>query len=188
VRRIFVVAIAVAVVMVGCVEWPSRAAASPSSPSLVVQPTSGRVGSVVTVRIPAGCGQVVFGPVGATTDVSAVSTGERTFMQYVIPGFVGIPAISVVKGRYAFGVSCFKAGSVPSVENLVIPFTVTSTAAPTRFVAMVSTPDGDGYWLVQGDGDVHVFGDAVSYGSLTESGITPTASIVAMAATTDGKG
>ena len=187
-RWILALALAIAVVLVGCVEWPSKAIAAPPLASLVVQPTSGPVGSVVTVRVPAGCGQVVFGPVGATTDVSAVSTGARTLVQYVVPGFVGIPAIPVAQGRYAFGVSCFQAGSVPSVENLVIPFTVTSTAAPARFVAMAPTPDGGGYWLMQGDGDVHVFGNAVLYGSLTESGVTPAASIVAMAATTDGKG
>jgi len=109
-------------------------------------------------------------------------------MRYVIPDFVGIPGLPVVRGRYAFGVSCFKAGSVPSVDNLIVPFTVTAAAGPTRFVGIAATPGSGGYWLVQGDGDVHAFGDAVSYGSLTESGVTPAASIVSMAATTDGRG
>lgn len=187
-RRILGLVLAFAVGIIGCAVWPSKAMATPPLPSLVVQPTSGPVGSVVSVRVSAGCGQVVFGPVGATTDVTALGTGARPFMRYVIPGFVGIPASPVVRGRYAFGVSCFKAGSVSSIDNLVTPFTVTSAAAPTRFVAMAHTPDGGGYWLAQADGSVQVFGDAYSYGSLTELGVAPTASIVAMAATTDGRG
>ncbi len=109
-------------------------------------------------------------------------------MTYVIPDFAGIPGQAVLPGRYAFGVSCFEAGPVPSLKNLVVPFTVTAAAAPTRFVDMAAAPNSGGYWLVQRDGDVHAFGDAVSYGSLTESGVTPAASIVAMASTTDGRG
>jgi len=30
-------------------------------------------------------------------------------------------------------------------------------------VAMASTPDGDGYWLVTADGSVFAFGDAALY-------------------------
>jgi len=32
-------------------------------------------------------------------------------------------------------------------------------------VAMASTPDGHGYWLVASDGGIFTFGDAVYYGS-----------------------
>jgi hypothetical protein len=53
-------------------------------------------------------------------------------------------------------------------------------------VAMASTPDGRGYWLVASDGGVFSFGDATFYGST--GGMHLNAPIVGMAATPDGGG
>jgi len=53
-------------------------------------------------------------------------------------------------------------------------------------VGMVSTPDGNGYWLVASDGGVFAFGDAGFYRSM--GGQRLNAPMVAMASTPDGKG
>jgi len=53
-------------------------------------------------------------------------------------------------------------------------------------VAMASTPDGRGYWLVASDGGIFTFGDAQFYGST--GAITLNKPIVGMSATADGKG
>jgi hypothetical protein len=53
-------------------------------------------------------------------------------------------------------------------------------------VGMASTPDGNGYWLVAGDGGVFSFGDAAPYGSM--GGHALSAPVVGMASTPDGKG
>ena len=52
-------------------------------------------------------------------------------------------------------------------------------------VAIRGTSDNLGYWVVDANGDVYTFGDAVSYGSLSSS---PSVPISGMAATSDGKG
>jgi hypothetical protein len=51
---------------------------------------------------------------------------------------------------------------------------------------MAATPDGQGYWLVAGDGGVFSYGDAKFYGST--GGIHLNQPIVGMAATADGLG
>jgi cell wall-associated NlpC family hydrolase len=53
-------------------------------------------------------------------------------------------------------------------------------------VAMASTPDGQGYWLVASDGGIFAFGDASFYGST--GSLTLNKPIVAMASTPDGQG
>jgi hypothetical protein len=53
-------------------------------------------------------------------------------------------------------------------------------------VAMASTPDGRGYWLVASDGGVFAFGDAGFYGST--GSLTLNKPIVGMTATADGHG
>ena len=55
-----------------------------------------------------------------------------------------------------------------------------------RFVAMVPTPDGRGYWEVKSDGTLAAFGDAGDFGDM--AGQTLNAPIVGMAATPDGLG
>ena len=57
---------------------------------------------------------------------------------------------------------------------------------PPPVVGMARTADGGGYWITTSDGDVFPFGDAVSYGSLTNVSLNQP--IVGMAATADGKG
>ncbi|HEX3461134.1 MAG TPA: hypothetical protein VHT49_09530 [Acidimicrobiales bacterium] len=53
-------------------------------------------------------------------------------------------------------------------------------------VGLAATPDGQGYWLVSGDGGVFTFGDAGFHGSVGGSALNNP--IVGMAATRDGQG
>jgi hypothetical protein len=65
---------------------------------LSVQPSSGAVGSVVTVRDSADCLQMLFGPAGAIQNANAL--GYSQVVRYVIPAFVGDPAVPVTKGHF----------------------------------------------------------------------------------------
>ena len=51
---------------------------------------------------------------------------------------------------------------------------------PKKFVAIVRTQDGNGYWLVDKKGDVEAFGDAVFYGDLKGLGVTNVVGIAAI--------
>ena len=60
---------------------PATSGASVVAPSLTVQPASGPVGSVVTVRDSSACGpEVLFGPAGAVTSGSALGTATWSAM------------------------------------------------------------------------------------------------------------
>jgi L,D-peptidoglycan transpeptidase YkuD (ErfK/YbiS/YcfS/YnhG family) len=64
--------------------------------------------------------------------------------------------------------------------------TAAAAAGPARAVAMVATPDGGGYWVASSTGGVYPFGDAHSYGSMSNAALN--APIVGMAATPSGLG
>jgi hypothetical protein len=67
-----------------------------------------------------------------------------------------------------------------------------STPAPapppsaTKFTSIAPTPDGNGYWIVDSQGDVYPKGDAVSHGSMTGQHLN--APIAHIVATLDGGG
>ncbi len=172
------------------VAMPSSAAATPVSPALSVQPSSGAVGSEITVSLKSsGCGSIVFRPVGQSAVGLAVGPGSNGSEHVLVPSFVGtVPATPVEPGRYQFAVSC-SALAPSAFTTFTAPFTVTAAVtSPGRFVAMAPTPDGGGYWLAQSDGGVYSFGDARFEGSLPGLGIAPAAPIVGIAATPDGGG
>jgi hypothetical protein len=186
-QKVPVLVLVLALLALGLWFGPTPAEAAVTPPTLSVQPTSGPVGSVVTVRASAGCGpQILFGPVGAVQNGSAL--GNSSVVRYVIPAFVGIPALPVTDGRFAFAVTCLTPGTSSGITNLTVPFVVTGGESPGQFVGMAPTPDGGGYWLVQRSGGVYSFGDAHFHGSLPGLGVTPSAPIVGMAATSDGGG
>lgn len=63
---------------------------------------------------------------------------------------------------------------------------ITQSGSRNNVVAIVSTPDGKGYWTVTKSGNIANIGDAGFFGSPVHvKGLAP---IVAMSATTDGKG
>jgi hypothetical protein len=169
---------------------PSSAQAAVSG-SVSVQPTSGPVGSAVTVQLSGkNCGQLVFEAAGNGPDTALDASGGAITLHALIPSFVGLyPSAPVRAGRYQFAASCTTGPNFGDFTNVVAPFTVTSAAIPPgRFVAMAPTPNGGGYWLAQAGGGVYSFGDAMFHGSLPGIGVVPGAPIVAMAATADGGG
>jgi L,D-peptidoglycan transpeptidase YkuD (ErfK/YbiS/YcfS/YnhG family) len=62
----------------------------------------------------------------------------------------------------------------------------TAPGSAPRAVALVQTPDGQGYWVAASNGAVFAFGDARSFGSM--QGQSLNRPIVGMAATPDGGG
>jgi len=163
------------------------------NPTLSVSPTSGPVGSVVTVTFgPSddGCGGVGFGS-------SAVPTGaflpllDRGSQHFVIPATIGGPApapfASVSPGDYQFNLACDTSNNPATLRTVSVPFTVIPPLPP-HFVGIASTPDGKGYWLAQSNGGVYSYGDAAFYGSLPGLGISPVSEVTGIAATKDGHG
>jgi hypothetical protein len=171
----------------------SPASASPRM-SITVQPTSGPVGSPVTVSVHGGadCGAVIFESInGGGGWAVGVSASARSSQTVLIPSFVGtFRSIAVTHGVYRFSVSCFIApGASEAFQTAVATFHVTvSPSAASRFVGMARTPDGRGYWLAQAGGGVYSFGDAPFHGSLPGIGTVPASPIVGIAATPDGGG
>jgi L,D-peptidoglycan transpeptidase YkuD (ErfK/YbiS/YcfS/YnhG family) len=74
----------------------------------------------------------------------------------------------------------FVAGATPRVAPAA------ASTISTRAVALVRTPDGQGYWVATSTGGVYAFGDARADGSM--SGMPLNRPIVGMAATPDGGG
>ena len=74
----------------------------------------------------------------------------------MIPSFVGDPGRPVSPGAFEFAVTC---PTTSGITNVVVAFRVTAGGDGDPFVAMASTPDGGGYWLVRRDGGVRNFGD-----------------------------
>ena len=167
--------------------------------------SSGSPGTLVTVSGDAGSGCVVqknwfgfdFQPYGQlnkgpvtqmTTPVAPKGTWTATF---VIPSYLGGSATRgagapTTPGRYEF--------TAPSCNGKVLAkgsFQVTSATPPAKaakdYVGIVSTVDGQGYWVFQADGGVTAYGDAKSAGSLTSTEASST-HIVGMARTYDGNG
>jgi cell wall-associated NlpC family hydrolase len=77
-------------------------------------------------------------------------------------------------------------GSVSEVGSAT-PLATSTAKLSGPVVAMASTPDGGGYWLVDAAGQVAAAGDAASYGDAPGLGLALN-DVVGIAATTDGKG
>lgn len=156
-------------------------------PSLSVVPSSGPVGTVVTVNLSGPCGSVVFESANGSSENSALDFAGS--QRALVPSFIGAgPAQMVGPGRYQFAVSCSTGTGPSSFTTVTTPFMVTGGVTPGGFVAISRTPDGGGYWLAQANGAVWSFGDASFHGSLPGLGIAPAAPIVGIAATHDGGG
>jgi large repetitive protein len=79
--------------------------------------------------------------------------------------------------------STTKALSIAVASSVIPP---NAGSMPLPVVDIAPTPDGKGYWLVNGAGDISPHGSAQNYGSL--AGMALGAPIVAMAPTPSGKG
>jgi hypothetical protein len=192
VRAIAVSAVAILAMALALFDTP--VAHAEAAGLLSVHPTSGAVGSTVTIDATgfqlSNCGQIVFEPIGGSGPGIALGG----YHEALVPGFVGTsPSVPVSPGHYQFAVSCEDSPTTSGFVTYTAPFTVTSSAVATsRFVGMATTSDGRGYWLAQAGGGIYSFGDAVFHGSLPAGpgglGITPAASIVGIASTPDGGG
>ena len=201
--RLAVVGIWLVTVLLG-VSFPAAqaGATTPPSASLAISATSGPVGSVIrvsgTYSSASFCEGVEFRETGANqngyVELFPAQAANGSFAaRLVIPSYLGSSGsgtgiIPVQPGTYQValvpGVHCAATSPPPPLT-----FHVTSTAVPPgRFVAIVPTPDGKGYWLAQAGGGVYSFGNAGFFGSVPGLGITPAAPIVGMAATADGRG
>jgi hypothetical protein len=157
------------------VSYPSSA-----PPHLVrLDPSTGGVGSHITVQgvYLTGASSVEFDGSGCTAPPSVTSdesagvvippcAAGTVNLQVVVP-----PAVSNALSYNAFG-----------------PVAAAASSAPLRppFVAMASTPSGNGYWEVASDGGVFTFGGAAFHGSM--GGRHLNAPVVGMASTADGGG
>ena len=190
--------------LLGLTASPASAQAGSRTGTYAVTPTSGPVGTVVTLQgnvspscVATAAQKTVFlefekgsgsGQPNEWINVPLASNGDW-HATFVIPSFVGGQAMTqgslggdVTPGVWQFG--------VPQCQrSATIDFDVTGTTpVPSRFVGMASTPDGKGYWLAQAGGGVFSYGDAEFYGSLPGEHVVPSAPITGIAATPDGKG
>ena len=172
--------------------------------TLKVSPVAGSPGTIVKLSGDAGAGCTVdknwfgfdFQPFGegakgpATEMTTPVAPDGTWAASFVIPSFVGGSAqrgagAATSVGRYEFTAPDCKGSKVASA-----PFRVVKSAATNgdRYVAIATTTDGLGYWLVQANGTVTPFGDAIAHGSVAPGRATSTAPIVGMARTLEGHG
>ena len=63
---------------------------------------------------------------------------------------------------------CVAAGSLVALSTPTSPATAAPSATVQTAVAIASTPDGNGYWVASSTGAVYPFGDAASYGSMSD--------------------
>jgi hypothetical protein len=187
---------------------PARAATpSPNTttvpPILSVSPSSGPVGSVVTVTfgpVNNGCGDPAFEPAAGFgagqqqlahiyggTGAFGDSGSERFVIPRVLVSPSAHPNAPVIPGSYQFNVVCDVTNNAATARMASVPFTVTAIYPP-QFVGIANTTDSRGYWLAQAGGGVFSYGDAHFYGSLPGQGIVPDAQIVGITATPNGKG
>ena len=110
----------------------------------------------------------------ATTDGAVTWTGQDP-----VGGF----PLTAGATDYAQAISCPAAANCFAVGSGVAHYDPT---APTTLVAMASTPDHGGYWMVASDGTVFHYGSAGFFGSM--SGQSLVSPIVGMAGTADGRG
>ncbi len=121
-----------------------------------------------------------FGSMGGTKLVAPVVSMAAT------PDEKGYWMVGADGGVFTFGDALYF-GSLPGL--LTSCGQGAAGACPVNVgavVSMVTTPDGNGYWMATGNGMVFFFGDATDQGSA--SGLKLAAPIVSMAATPDGKG
>jgi hypothetical protein len=159
------------------------ACGGPSGGKLKVSASSGYPGTFLTLSGEAGGGCTVdsnwfgftFQRSGAGTNSPAfhmatpVASNGAWAATFIVPSFLGAAVKGgqgalVTNGSYEFRAPNYKGHKVA-----VVPFNVLSATAPVKksdYVAIATTTDGQGYWLVQQDGTVSAFGDARYHGSL----------------------
>ena len=127
-----------------------------------------------------GATSLVVADWGPSCPLIPATWGTWKVWQYVdnghVPGISGLVDLDRFNGGAA-ALAQLAAGGVEAPSDL---------PARTDYVGIASTHDGDGYWVLKGDGGVFSFGDANFYGSMGGSTLTQPA--IGMAATSDGGG
>jgi len=122
---------------------------------------------------------------GQPADTSTYMGGSDTW-----PVAIGIVATPSGNGYWVLEMGLSGLGSVQSFGDAVNYGDETTMAHETAHlgkpVAMAATSDGKGYWIVDSDGGVFSFGDAVYHGSM--GGQPLHAPVVGIAVTPDGNG
>ena len=174
---------------------PTLASAT-APPILTLSPTSGPIGTVVTVTFGPGgngCGLVGFGSdVNNGPDIHLPFVGDHGTQRFVIPRAMRNAGkdrkTPLLVGRpYFFSLTCDTTNNPATAYTDYEWFTVTATP-PASFSGMATTPSGNGYWLAESTGGVRNYGDAHYSGGLPNAQTTPTAPIVGIAATPTAKG
>jgi hypothetical protein len=192
-RTIVIIALSAFVTTLGLTLGQGTAQAT-VQPELTVTPTSGPVGTFVTVQYgPAGngCGSPAFqSTAGFAGGVQILSTVDHGVVSFVIPRALASPSphpnAPVVPGNYQFTLICDTSNNPATALTVVVAFTVTPPRP--RYVGLAPVAGATGYRLARSDGDVHDFGSAGALGSLVGAGITPVAPIVGIAPTPDHQG
>ena len=178
---------------------------SPAAGAVSLSVSSAPVGTEIHLKGNAGSGCVVdknwlgfdFERVGdlskgpmtqMTTPILANGAWSATF---VVPPYLGGsasrgPGALTTAGRYQV-----VAPDCEGHKYAEAMFRVTSEVASGSskdYVAMAATLDGQGYWLLQAGGQVTVYGDATSYGSLAAAQLPSGVRAVGFAHTYDAHG
>ena len=190
--------------LMGSMSFGLAACGGQSGGTIKISVGAGPPGTIVQLSGDAGAGCVVdknwfgfqFQPFGrgssgpATEMTTPVQANGAWSASFAIPAFLGGsskrgPGARTTVGRYQFTAPNCTGSKVASV-----PFRVENGSAFSmgRYVAIATTTDGLGYWLVQANGTVSAFGDAHSYGSLAPGKTSSAAPIVGIARTLVGRG
>jgi hypothetical protein len=177
-----------------------------ASASIKASVSSGRPGTVVTLSGNAGSGCVpgqnwfgfsfqragsqTTGPATALT--APVASNGSWSASFVVPSYLGGSTTRGPGGPVTAGGYEFVTASCKSHKALSTPFRVsTSVPAPipaSDYVGIAATADGNGYWVVQADGNVRSYGDAEPLTSPPAGVASAGSPIVALARTYDGAG
>lgn len=181
------------------------ACGGPSAGTLKLSVQSGFPGTLVRVSGGAGSGCVVDtnwfgfsfqrlgqgGDAPVTHMTTSVASNGAWSASFIIPSFLGAPGNGDDGALVTAGPYQFTAPNCTGHTVAKAAFSVRAGTAPTNwatYVAIATTTDGQGYWLVQADGAVFAFGDAQSYGSLQSQNGEHVTQIVAIARTYDNGG
>lgn len=175
-----------------------------ASKKLSLSVSSGPPGTVVTVSGKAGGGcnpgsnwfgfdfEHAGGKGPLTQMTTPLQKNGSWSVNFVVPSFLGGAGKTgsgalVAPGRYQLVAPSCKGHVVATAAFRVTSGKLPASAA-SDYVGIVATVDGQGYWLVQGNGTVSAFGDAHGYGSLAAARALATGGAVGMARTYDGHG
>jgi hypothetical protein len=138
---------------------------------------------------------------GAASDGGVFAFGDAGFFGSAVSLKLNAPIVGIAStpdgdgywligrdgGVFAFGNAPFLGSAVGAHSPCPVGSAsgCTALAIPRPFVGIATTPDGNGYWLVDNQGYVYAYGDAPSF---SPGPLRLNAAVVGIAATPDGRG